>query len=330
MSLVRRRLLHRRVAQVLAARAERKKLTDSLGSQIAYHFKQAGLEIEAADYYVAAGDYARRVYANREALLYFESASALGYSDQEFLYEAMADLHTLLGEYGAALKNYEAAASLSQTTLTLARIEHRLGKIYHWQGEWNLAESHYQAVLDEISDTVATALKSRVFSDWSLAKHHQGDSLPANELAQQALSYAHEAQDKLAQAQAHNVLGILARGDEDFELARHHLEQSFSLAQDVGETSAQIAALNNLALVHAAKNDHQQAITAAQNALKLCSLQGDVHREAALLNNLADLFHATNRPDIAMEYLKKAVALFSQIGIDGDSMKPEIWKLVEW
>ena len=92
------------MAQVLAVHAERKKLTDSLGSQIAYHFKQAGLESKAAEYYVAAGNYARRVCANREALLYFEFAAALGYSDQEFLYEAMADIHSLLGEYGAALQ----------------------------------------------------------------------------------------------------------------------------------------------------------------------------------------------------------------------------------
>ena len=231
---------------------------------------------------------------------------------------------------GQRSKNYEAAAALSQTTLTLARIEHRLGKIYHWQGEWNLAESHYQAVLDEITNVEGKPLKAHVLADWSSAKHHQGDSLSANELAQQALSYAQESQDKLAQAQTHNVLGILARADEDFELARHHLEQSFSLAQDVGEPSAQIAALNNLALVHAAKGDHQQAISAAQNALKLCILQGDIHRQAALLNNLADLFHATNQSDIAMQHLKKAVALFSQIGTQGDSMKPEIWKLVEW
>ena len=44
--------------------------------------------------------------------------------------------------------------------------------------------------------------------------------------------------------------------------------------------------------------------------------EGDRHREAALENNLADLFHAAGRTEESMEHLKRAVAIFSEVGAD--------------
>ena len=57
---------------------------------------------------------------------------------------------------------------------------------------------------------------------------------------------------------------------------------------------------------------------------------GDRHREAALENNLADLYHAAGRDDEAMAHLKRAVAIFAEVGADEATRLPEIWKLVSW
>ena len=54
------------------------------------------------------------------------------------------------------------------------------------------------------------------------------------------------------------------------------------------------------------------------------------HREAALLNNLADLHHALGHGEDSMAHLKRAVALFSEVGGDEATRLPEIWKLVSW
>ena len=61
----------------------------------------------------------------------------------------------------------------------------------------------------------------------------------------------------------------------------------------------------------------------------LCTSVGDRHREAALRNNLADPLHAGGREEEPMEHLKRAVAIFAEIGEDG-ALQPEIWKLSEW
>jgi tetratricopeptide (TPR) repeat protein len=131
-------------------------------------------------------------------------------------------------------------------------------------------------------------------------------------------------------AQSHNILGILARSQGDRKRALTHLEQRLSIAETLGEPGMYIAVLNNLALVYSADRRYMQAQSLLEQAIKQCHHQGDRHREAALQNNLADIFHAMKMPDEAMARLKQAVTLFSQIGVEGGTMRPEIWKLTEW
>src|SRR5262249_9079135 len=104
-------------------------------------------------------------------------------------------------------------------------------------------------------------------------------------------------------------------------------ERSLALAEDL---SARAAALNNLALVARESGDAPRALELTQEALTLCVALGDRHREAALENNLADLFHEAGRAEESMEHLKRAVAIFSDVGGDERTRLPEIWKLVSW
>ena len=71
-------------------------------------------------------------------------------------------------------------------------------------------------------------------------------------------------------------------------------------------------------------------LPAARLALEACTLTGDRHREAALHNNLADLYHALGQAEQAMDHLRRAVVIFTEIGEEGGTANPEIWKLMEW
>src|SRR5207245_1027049 len=82
----------------------------------------------AAEYFKLAGDHARSLYANAEALTHYRMALALGYTDAAILHESVGDLYTLLGEYSNAIKSYETAAALCAPT-ALANVEHKLGNV---------------------------------------------------------------------------------------------------------------------------------------------------------------------------------------------------------
>lgn len=328
-SLARRRLLHRRVAEALAGRARGRREIGSVASQIAHHYRMAGHDAEAAEFFKLAGEYARALFANREALTHFHSALALGHPWASALHEAVGDLQTLLGEYSAALTSYETAAALHDP-IDLANVEHKLGRVYHRLGEWELAESHFQAALAEPGEKQNSGQRGRVCADWSLTAHHRGQADRALNLAHQALELADAAGDTRARAQAHNILGVLARSQGDLSQARHHLEHSLSIADTLDDPGARVAALNNLALVFADRGDIERALELTETALALCASQGDRHREAALHNNLADLLHTAGQSEAAMSNLKQAVTIFAEIGEEAGTLQPEIWKLVEW
>jgi hypothetical protein len=42
------------------------------------------------------------------------------------------------------------------------------------------------------------------------------------------------------------------------------------------------------------------------------------------------VLHEAGRADEAMEQLKRAVAIFADIGVEGGSIQTEIWRLSEW
>lgn len=331
-SLARRRLLHRRAAEALAAHARRQPAeADRLAGQIAQHYRLGGAEAEAAAFHARAGDQARRVYANAEALAHYRAALALGHPAAQDLHEAIGDLSTLAGDYAGALASYEAAAARGDQP-TLARLEHKLANVYDRRGEWDLADSHFRAALELSGDSAGPGQWARLCADWGRAAHHAGRAGQALDLAERALAEA--AGDARALALAHNLLGLVHSRAGAHATARRHLEASVALAKTLADPDAWVAALNNLALACRTAGDLDQAVQLVQEALKLCATFGDRHRQAALHNNLADLYHALGQEAPAMSHLKQAVALFAEVAAEPDAGasvgQPEIWKLTEW
>jgi DNA-binding SARP family transcriptional activator len=306
--LARRRLLNGRVAEALALR-------HGYPSLVARHLELAGREDEAAAAYATAGDRARSLSAGAEALAHYRSALALGHPDPAALHEAIGDVHTLRGEYAAALAAYDAAAAHAGEA-RLGTIEHKIGGVHERRGEWEPAERHLREALDR------GAPAARVQADRGLVAWRRGDA-GALDLCREALRLAEAEGDAEAAARAHNILGLLGAGTE-------HFQRSLELSEALPDPTIRIAGLNNLARARAAAGDLDPAADLVREALRLVSAQGDRHREAALRNNLADTLHRAGRDDEAMEELKRAVAIFAEVGGHEDEPQPGVWRLVEW
>jgi tetratricopeptide (TPR) repeat protein len=322
--LARRRLLHRRVAEALA----RATPGPEGAAPVAHHLRLAGDQAAAAERYREAGEHAASLLAHAGALEHLDAALALGYPDAAALHERIGELRTLVGDYAGALASYEGAAAHADAA-AVGRIEHKLGGVHQRRGEWDRAEARFAVAL-EAADPADEGLQARILADLALTLHQSGRAARAAELATQARALAESAADRRALAQAHNLLGVLARGAGRFEDAREELKRSLALADELDDDSARVAALNNLALVAREAGEPERALELTEAALALCAAQGDRHREAALENNLADLHHAAGRRPESMEHLKRAVAIFSEVGADEATRLPEIWKLVSW
>ena len=335
LSLARRRLLHRRTAEAIGARSAdaladgsvAERLDGPVAAAVAAHLAAAGLEEAAAFAFARAGEHAARLHANAEAIAHFEAALALGHPDPSGLHAGLGDLRTLRGEYGPAIRQYEAAASLIPSDLAaLADLDHRLGRVHQRRGDSEAADGHFASALGALP---AGSQRVNVLADRSLNARDAGRRDEAMQLAVEALHEAEECGVATALARASNVAGILATEAGDPAGGRIHLERSLALAEATADAAARIAALNNIGRALAAAGSYEDAIRLTRDALALCVSIGDRHREAALHNNLADLLHAVGRRDEAMEHLKTAVTRFSEVGEPGE-LEPGKWRMATW
>ncbi len=333
-SLARLRLLNRRIAESLEQQQHGHLFiqTEHLAGRIANHYRQAGETEKAAFYYRQAGDFARKVFANHEALVNFETALALGYQPKKDLYLSIGDIQVLNGDYHAAIQSFETAASqedVDPLSSSLAFAEWKIGLVYDRLGEWDQAQAQFSAAEKKLPLS-ALVDRSQLLSDWSLTCHHRGDSQTAEKLAEEALLLASQAGDLQALARIHNLLGILARSKGNLVDAKKHIEQSMVMADLSGLPEIRVAAMNNLARQYQESGEINAATELATQALSICKSIGDRHHEAAIHNHLADLYQSIGWGNEALEQLKLAVAIFAEIGEEAGQWWPEVWKLMEW
>jgi DNA-binding SARP family transcriptional activator/tetratricopeptide (TPR) repeat protein len=328
--LARRRLLHRRAADLLCAdpghRSDPARLAGVAGHQLA-----AGRDLEAANAYREAGLLARTLYAHHEAAAHLATALALGHPDASGIQVALGEILTALGDYAGATASLEAAAAVADPDW-LPVIEVRLGGVHLRRGDLATAASHLDAAIELLERPssgdgagLAGALVER-----AVVALRAGDLERANEVAERALTVAETMGDRAAEGAACRVLGLVARERSALDDARDWLRRSLRLAEADPDVGTAIAARNALALTEAAAGDRTAAIDLLEMALESCRTTGERHLEAAVENNLADQLHAVGRPDEAMEHLKRAVALFADVGGRPGELEPEIWKLVSW
>ena len=327
-SLARRRLLHGRVAEALAAGTRGGRDAGALAALVADHHRRGGDDHEAAAWFRRAGDHARSLFAVREALDHYLRALALDDTGDGDLHGRIAEARMLLGDYADASEALELAAARASDDQALATIEHQLGVLHLRLGDDAAAAVHLDRAVELAGDDHAHL--ARVHADRALAAVRAGDLERAASAADTAHDHGAAADDAEAVAQVRNVQGLVARHRGDHARAREHFTASVERAGQLPDPAAAIAAMNNLALTDADLGDLDSAITRAREAVALVVRRGDRHREAALRNNLADLLHRAGAEDDAMAALKEAVAIFADIGQDRHRLRPEIWQLVEW
>jgi len=313
LSLARRRLLHRRVAEALAD-TSRARSDVRLAAQVASQFEHAG-DPRAPGWFHLAGDLARASYANQEALSFYETAVALGAEDVGALHLAIGEMALAAGDYRDALASLTTAAARSEGE-TLGRVEHRLGEVLRLLGRFDLASEHFQQ---------AVALHphpEEVYADWALLAHRVGDDSLAQELGRMALDAA-DASGPGVSSRVHNVNGVIAKSPDE---AICHLDQALDLAD--GDDVSVMAALNNKAHVLTGSGDPESAIDLVQQAIEIASRTGHRHREATLRDFLADLYHRIGDEQLSRESQTEAIRLFAVLGTD--SLEPELWLLSQW
>ena len=327
-SLGRRRLLHRRTADALRldlSGVGRDSLTRF--ALMGGHEREAGRPAEAADAFLEAANRAESVFANREAIDHLEASLALGNPHAAAAHARIGELRSRLGEYPGAVTALETAAALAEPS-DLAAIEIALGGVHRRRGDLVAAASHLGAALT--SPELTDALRARALVDRSVVALRAGDLDVAGAAASEARALAALVGEPHLAGVAERLVGLVAQALGDLAGAREALERSVALAADDPDPTASIAAMTALALTLAAGGSVEEAVATATGAIEACRRIGDHHLEAAVENHLADMLHDAGREDDSMVHLKRAVALFAEVGEGAPEREPGIWALAAW
>lgn len=311
LTLVRRRLLHRRAAEALQSRP-RSGSDARIAAGVAAQYRGAGDDLAAA-WYRTAGDLSRDVYANSEARSFYEAALALGSADVASLHLALGELAMTSGDYEAALRELRTAAGRGEGE-TIGLVEHRLGEVNRLLGRFKLSEEHFGRAAE------THPRPTELYADWALVHHRTGDAGEALRLAERAIS---SATDDVSRSRAENVSGIVM---SDAGKAMEHLDEAIRLAGS--HDLNRMAAINNKAHLLAQIGNGEAATRLVDEAIDLAARTGHRHYEAALRNHLADLYHQQGRREESRKAQTEAMSLFADIETDG--WEPEVWLLSRW
>ena len=316
--VARRTELHTRVGAALEARSPDD--PESLERLVAlgHHWALGADKGRGARYLMAAGDWARGMYANADAIQHYRrTLDALEHCDgveteRLLARERMADLLGPTGRRGAALGEYEiveVAYRAAGDAPARARILRKMGAL-HWDaGARGRALRCFEAGLALLGSGHEHIEQAHLYQEMGRLAFRGGDNQRAIEWAEQARLHAERlaadpsgdasgrAEAVTAAAQSHNTLGValarLGRLDE----AVRHIERSVELARDNMLLQAACRGLANLSVLYSTL-DPARAIETCTAGLETAKKIGDLGFQSRLYANLAVAYCAlTNRCD---------------------------------
>jgi len=316
--VARRTELHTRVATVLEAETavapESLERLEALG----HHWALGADKRRGARYLMAAGDWARGMYANADAIGHYrrvlEALEHCDGVDTERLVarERMADLLGPTGRRAAALGEYEiveAAYRAAGDAPAQARILRKMGGL-HWDaGARARALQCFEAGLALLDRDREHIERAHLYQEMGRLAFRSGESQRAFEWAEQARLHAERlageatldadghAEAVTAAAQSHNTLGVALARLGRLEEAVGHIERSVALARDNGLLQAACRGLANLSVLYSTL-DPARAIETCAAGLETAKKIGDLGFQSRLYTNLAVAYCAlTNRCD---------------------------------
>ena len=249
--LSRRTELHERAGRALerATGPHPERLSDL--EALGHHWSLSPDKRKGARYLVAAGDWARAVYANEDAIRHYERAlrtlaDCQDCDDQvQAVRERLADLLALTGRRAEALAHYEAVRQELEAAADragAARLHRKIGGL-HWEaGDRERASACFASGLERLGEDGNPIERAQLFQEIGRLAFRAGDNAGAIAWAERALAEAASEEETATdperareaaatRAQAYNTLGVALARTGRLGEAVDQIEQSIGLAE---------------------------------------------------------------------------------------------------
>ncbi|MGD2049047.1 MAG: adenylate/guanylate cyclase domain-containing protein, partial [Chloroflexota bacterium] len=314
-----RRRYHQRVGEAIEDLYP-ERLADE-AHRLAYHFHQAGDRERALIYYTMAGDRAARLYANAEAITYYEHALAFvdetgDHGQIRHLYISRGRVYEVSGQYDEAMDNYRELEQVGRKredfTLELEGLvaQATLRSTYTDKFDPEEAAVLSKKALKLAQDHKNPQAEAKIYWNMMMATHFANDSTEkAIEYGERSLAIAKEFDLK---EQLAYTLHDLSR--PYFAIGR--VERSYDVLREAGELFRELGNLPMLADNKATlagglgfMGQLKEALKLAEEAWEVSQVTGSLWGQAYSLNTIAGLYFELGRVDEALEAWERSLEL---------------------
>jgi len=288
--------------------------------ELARHFYQGEMWEPALRYSIEAGDRARKLYANQEAIVHYTHALSLLQPEDDRTARVLmhlGDVYRLLADDEHALDNYRQALVIWE----------RLGDQAMMAGaHYAIAQCHLRAgSLDDalhharrgLSHAEAGGLKPAAIGGHRLLArcfHLRGEFELMRASIARMLNLAEEAGDPRGLAECYRLSGNLSVEQGDYRQALEHDLRAAALFQEVEGYDDRKAMLhNNIAVKHLSLGDAQSALRHARRGMALAQRSGAITAEGWLCTTLGEIYTYLGQWEEAKAELTKGLELARKV-----------------
>jgi class 3 adenylate cyclase/tetratricopeptide (TPR) repeat protein len=274
-----RKELHKKIAQAFEG-VYKDKIDDYL-DMLAFHYLHSDEFEKAIFYLIKAGEKARAVYGNVEAIAYFEDAIRLmndhpGSWDeyQEKAHLGLAGLYDLVGRYNRSIEHYEFCIGIAKTPDKKSGFLRKIGMVYEKKGDLDKALDFYKQAMQKIDINENKLEAARIFMN----------------------------------------IGWVHSRRADFDKALDFNNRALKIFQKQGSPRETAQVYNNLAVIQEFCGNWEEADTYNQESIRLVKQSGDQRKLASFYISAGLLNLKRGSLDEAEEYFNKSYALAEAIG----------------
>jgi len=317
-----RQQLHYRVGKALEQRhAER---VEEHAASLAYHFERAGDVEKALTYLPLAADHAAAVYANDQALDYYQRALTLCPTSDRRCWRILlqqADILTLIGEYNNAIEACQQVID-SGSADWQARAYGMLAQVYRIQRRYAAArrcidESRRLTQIASRMQGIETPIqRARTLQTLGEIEREQTNLARAQELFEAALTIYQETEDTQGLAHCYKGLGDILSSRGSYRQARERYEQAVEIYEKLEDKQNAGVCLRCMGMASWRLREYAAARQAVLKGLEICQAIGDRHGEAAALNSLGLLAIVQEDHDETQRRLHASIKIYRELGLE--------------
>jgi class 3 adenylate cyclase/tetratricopeptide (TPR) repeat protein len=315
-----RKKLHRKIAEAIESLYGDS--ADDYLEMLAFHYLHSDAMDKSITYLVKAGEKAKAIYANAEAIQYFQTALEViaehdGSRDHESrgAHHNLADLYDLIGDYPRAIHHYEQELDYVSTVLEKSESLRKIGMVWEKKGDLARALEFYTQALDLISQRQYPLEAGRIYLNIGWLHNRNGAYDKALDFCNRALEIFRQENCDYETALALNNLAVIHEFRGQWDLAQKCNKEGIQLMEKLGDQRKLGSFYISLGLLNWKKGHLDKSKYYFEKSLRLMESVGNTLGIASSYLHLGRVYISEGKLRQAFSHLEQSRNTLQKMGI---------------